>query len=103
MFIVNFLFNFITSSGSGQCYIVMPIMAPAADVLNFSRQIAVTAFQFGDGLGNVISPISGLMMGTLGIANVPFDKWIKFVIPLTAILGTYSAVFLVIATIAGWS
>jgi uncharacterized ion transporter superfamily protein YfcC len=103
MFVVNFLFNFVTSSGSGQCYIVMPIQAPAADVLHFSRQIAVTAFQFGDGLGNVLSPISGLMMGTIGMANVPFDKWVKFVAPFTAILAIYSALFLVIATMVGWS
>ncbi|MDR1708747.1 MAG: hypothetical protein LBS70_03415 [Candidatus Accumulibacter sp.] len=103
MFVVNFFFNFVTSSGSGQCYIVMPIMAPAADVLSFSRQIAVTAFQFGDGLGNVISPISGLMMGTIGMANVPFDRWLKFVIPFTIILAVFSSIFLVVATLVGWS
>ena len=103
MFIANFLFNFITSSGSGQCYIVMPLQAPAADVLGFSRQIAVTAFQLGDGLGNVISPLSGLMMGTIAVAQVPFDKWLRFVTPFTIILSVYSIIFLVAATILGWS
>lgn len=103
MFIVNFFFNFLTSSGSGQCYIVMPIMAPVADVLEISRQVAITAFQFGDGLGNVLSPISGLMMGTIGMAHVPYEKWLKFVIPFTVILSVFAAIFLVAATMLGWS
>lgn len=34
----------------------MPIMAPLADVLGVTRQTAVSAFQFGDGLSNLIWP-----------------------------------------------
>lgn len=103
MFIVTTLFNFFISSGSGQCYIVMPILAPAADVLGFSRQVAVSAFQLGDGLGNALVPTSGLLMGTLGIAKVPFDKWLKFAIPASAVLALVSAVFLILMTLIGWS
>ena len=102
MYIVNFFMNFLTSSGSAQGYIVMPIMAPMADVLGVSRQIAVSAFQFGDGIGNVISPIAGLMMGTIGIAKVPFDKWLKFVVPFVLLLSAFTVVFLVIMTGIGW-
>lgn len=103
MFISNFLFNFFIPSGSGQCYVVMPIMAPAADILGITRQVAISAFQFGDGLCNVLIPTSGLLMGCLGIARVPYDKWLKFAFPVTMILSACSAVFLVIATLLGWS
>ncbi|MEL7568620.1 MAG: Na+/H+ antiporter NhaC family protein [Dehalobacterium sp.] len=103
MFISNFLFNFFVCSGSGQCYVVMPICAPAADVLHFSRQVAVSAYQLGDGLCNSLIPTSGLLMGTLGIAKVPYDKWLKFAFPVTMILAGISAVFLIIMTLLGWS
>ncbi len=103
MFIVNFLFNFFVSSGSGQCYIVMPLMAPLADLLGMTRQVAISAFQYGDGLCNVMIPTSGLLMGTLGIANVPYQKWIKFAAPVTGIMSAAAAIFLIIVTLVGWA
>jgi uncharacterized ion transporter superfamily protein YfcC len=81
----------------------MPILAPAADVLGFSRQVAVSAFQLGDGLGNALVPTSGLLMGTLGIAKVPFNKWLKFAIPASGVLASVSVIFLILMTLIGWS
>ncbi|MBR3211917.1 MAG: AbgT family transporter, partial [Firmicutes bacterium] len=82
MFLVNLVFNFFVSSASGQAAIVMPIMVPMADILNISRQVAVLAFQYGDGFSNSIIPTSGVLMAALGVAKVPFDKWVKFMWPL---------------------
>ena len=50
--------------------VIMPIMAPLADVVGVTRQAAVTAFQLGDGLSNVIFPTSGTLMGTIAIILV---------------------------------
>ncbi|MFU0789959.1 MAG: Arginine/ornithine antiporter ArcD [Virgibacillus proomii] len=66
MFIANFLFNIIVSSGSGQAVIVMPIMTPLADMMEIPRQVAVQAYKMGDGFSNVITPISGVFNGYLG-------------------------------------
>ena len=103
MFLVNFVFNFFVPSGSGQAYVVMPIMAPAADILGFSRQIAITAFQLGDGFANVLVPTSGLCMGALGMIGLPFEKWFPWAIKIVALFALVSALFLIGATMLGWS
>ena len=60
MYFFNLLFNLIITSGSGQAAIVMPIMAPLADLIGFSRQIAVVTYNMGDGFTNTIALTSGI-------------------------------------------
>ena len=54
-------------------------MSQFADLLNISRQSMVLAFQFGDGITNMLTPASGVLIGSLGIARVPYTIWIKWV------------------------
>ncbi|MCI4650300.1 Na+/H+ antiporter NhaC family protein [Phaeodactylibacter sp.] len=86
MFIFQTLLNFFVPSGSGQAALTMPIMAPLSDLLGISRQTAVLAFQFGDGLSNLIIPTSGVTMGVLAIAKIPYNVWVKWFLPLFLIL-----------------
>lgn len=79
MFIVQGFINFFIPSGSGQAAITMPLMAPLADLVNVSRQTAVLAYQFGDGLFNLIIPTSGITMGLLTMARIPYNVWIKWI------------------------
>ena len=51
--------NFFVPSGSGQAALTMPLMAPLSDLLGLERQVAVLAFQFGDGISNLVIPTSG--------------------------------------------
>jgi len=44
-------------------------------------QTAVLAFQFGEGWINPILPTSGVTMGVLGLAGIPWDKWFKWMLP----------------------
>lgn len=71
-------FNFFVPSGSGQAALTMPIMAPLADLAGLSRQVAVLAFQFGDGFTNLLIPTSAALMGTLAVARIPWTTWIRF-------------------------
>ena len=57
----------------------MPLMAPLADLLSVSRQTAVLAYQFGDGLFNLIIPTSGITMGLLTMARIPYNVWLKWI------------------------
>lgn len=82
MFILQSFLNLFVPSGSGQAALTMPIMAPLSDLLAVGRQTAVLAFQFGDGLSNLIIPTSGVTMGVLAIADIPYDKWLKWMLPL---------------------
>jgi uncharacterized ion transporter superfamily protein YfcC len=44
-----------------------------------SRQAMVLAFQFGDGFTNMITPTSGVLIAALGMARIPYAKWVKWV------------------------
>lgn len=82
MFVAHGVINFFVHSGSGQAAMTMPIMAPLADVVGVSRQTAVLAFQFGDGWINPILPTSGVTMGVLGLAGIPWERWFKWMLPV---------------------
>lgn len=56
MLVVQNLLNFFIPSGSGQAVTSMPIMVPIADMVGLPRQVAVLAYQFGDGFSNMIWP-----------------------------------------------
>jgi uncharacterized ion transporter superfamily protein YfcC len=73
-------------SGSAKAALTMPIMSQFSDLIGVSRQATVMAFQFGDGFTNMITPTSGVLMGVLGIARIPYDKWLKWVGPFMLIL-----------------
>ena len=89
--------NFVVPSGSGQAAVTMPLMAPLSDVLGITRQTAVLAFQFGDGLSNTIVPTSGVLMAMLALARVPYGRWLRFVLPLFVQLLVLAGIFLAIA------
>ena len=80
MLIVQNILNFLVPSGSGQAVITMPIFAPLADILGISRQVAVLAFQMGDGLSNLLWPTASIPI-ICAIAHVPIHKWWKFFVP----------------------
>lgn len=80
MLFVQNIINFFIPSGGGQALVTMPILAPVAELVGLSRQIAVLAYQFGDGFSNIFWPTSVFMM--CGIMRVPVDKWYKYITPL---------------------
>jgi uncharacterized ion transporter superfamily protein YfcC len=95
MFLMQSLLNLFVPSGSGQAALTMPIMAPLSDLLGITRQTAVLAYQFGDGVTNLIIPTSGLLMAILGVAKVPYDRWVSFIWPLVAILALVAMILLI--------
>lgn len=86
MYIIQNIINILIPSGSAKAAITMPIMAPFSDLIGLSRQATVMAFQFGDGFTNMITPTSGVLMGVLGVAKIPYNKWVKWVTPLIIIM-----------------
>jgi len=80
MYVFQTLLNLIIPSGSAKAALTIPIMSQFADLLHISRQSMVLAFQFGDGITNVFTPASGVLIGCLGIARIPYSVWIKWII-----------------------
>jgi uncharacterized ion transporter superfamily protein YfcC len=77
MLIVQTLINFLIPSGSGQAAATMPIMAPLGDMLGLSRQVTCLAYQFGDGLSNLLWPTAGIVI-ICGLGDIPYDRWLKW-------------------------
>lgn len=102
MLVVQTLLNFLIPSGSGQAVVSMPIMAPLSDLLSIPRQVAVLAFQFGDGLSNVLWP-TALTPVVCGIAGVKIEKWWKWFVPLFGMLLLTQMALIAIALAVGLS
>jgi uncharacterized ion transporter superfamily protein YfcC len=76
-------------SSSGRVTLTMPILVPLSDLLGLSRQVTVTATQFGPGILNQFLPTDGALMAVLAVAGVRFEQWLKFCLPICAILFVY--------------
>lgn len=102
MLIVQNILNFFIPSGSGQAAAIMPIMIPLADLSDLNRQIAVLAYQFGDGFSNLLWPTASCTI-MCGIAKIPMGKWYKFFLPIFAVFFVLQIIFIVIAVAMNYS
>ncbi len=102
MLLIQSLLNFFIPSGSGQAYVTMPIMAPIADIVGVSRQVAVLAYQMGDGLMNMIVPTNAVLMGILGVSGIPYNRWFRFIAPLMIKLLIAGSLSVVIAVLINY-
>ncbi len=103
MFLVQSLANFVIPSGSGQAYVTMPIMAPLADLVGVSRQVAVLAFQFGDGFSNILVPTQAVIVGALAMASIPYDRWLRFILPFMVKIWIVGSIALAVAVLIGYA
>lgn len=102
MLIIQTVLNTFIPSGSGQAFVTMPLMAPLGDLVGVPRQVAVLAYQFGDGFSNMIIPTNAVLMGILGIAGVPYGHWFRFCLPLLLKLLLAASIVLVLAVLFGY-
>lgn len=103
MYIFQSIFNFFVVSGSGQAAVTMPLMAPLAELIGITKQVAVLAFQLGDGLTNIIVPTSGCLMAILGVAKLDWKVWAKFQVKFLGSLCVLASIFVVVATMIGYN
>ncbi|MBR7798995.1 YfcC family protein [Undibacterium fentianense] len=101
MFVIQSVINFFIHSGSGQAALTMPIMAPLSDLVGVSRQTAVLAFQFGEFTTPMI-PTSGITVGVLALARIPWVTWARWMIPLQLIYFVFALIVLAIACQIVW-
>lgn len=102
MLVAQNIINFFIPSGSGQAAAIMPIMVPLADLTGVNRQIAVLAYQFGDGYSNLLWPTATCVI-MCGIAKIPLGKWYRFFLPLFAIMFVLELGFIFIATMINYA
>ena len=97
MYLFQSCFNLIVTSNSGQAALTMPIMAPLADLVGVTRQVAVLAFQMGAGFVDAFTPVSARLIGVLGVARIDWGKWAKFQIKMQAFFFLMGTVAIAIA------
>ena len=103
MFYANILINFFIPSGSGQAVAVMPLMVPLADLTGITRQVAVQAFQFGDGFSNCIFPTAGVLMSSLAMTKISYGRYVKWFLPVLIAQTVLATVALTVLQMMGWN
>jgi len=101
MFGIQTVINFFVHSGSGQAALTMPIMAPLADLVGVTRQTAILAFQFGEFTTPMI-PTSGITVGVLALARIPWITWARWMVPLQLIYAVLALALLVPPCLMNW-
>lgn len=101
MFVIQSVINFFIHSGTGQAALTMPIMAPLADLVGVSRQTAILAFQFGEFTTPMI-PTSGVTVGVLALARIPWITWARWMVPLQLMLFVMALLLLVPPSLMNW-
>lgn len=95
--------NLLVPSASAKMAILIPIIKPMAESLGMSGNLAVSAFQFGDGFTNLVTPALGATAGSLAIAGVPLSKWLKWALPITLLMLVVSWIILYFLGSVGWT
>ena len=102
MYYVVTVFNFIITSGSGLAAVVVPLFAPMADVLGLSRQLIISSYQYGDGMSNIIVPTAASLVASIGMAKIPYGKWLKFCLPLFLLWFVITSAAIVVGGLIGF-
>ncbi|ESE30989.1 C4-dicarboxylate anaerobic carrier [Eubacterium brachy ATCC 33089] len=95
MMLIFVVLGFFINSSSGLATLSIPIIAPLADAVGMPREIIISAYIFGLGMISFITP-TGLILATLDLVDVTYNKWIKFVLPLMGILTVLSMILLIL-------
>jgi uncharacterized ion transporter superfamily protein YfcC len=96
---IEIILDVLIPSTSAKAAISMPILWPIAQLSGVAGQTTVLAYLVGNGLTNMVTPTSGLLLAYLGTGRVPYGTWIRFILPLWCTLLVLS---LLSAAIAVW-
>jgi uncharacterized ion transporter superfamily protein YfcC len=89
------LLHLAVPSVSGQAVLTMPLFVPVSDLLGFSREATVLAYQTGAGLAELVTPTNGALMAVLLAAGVPYQRWFGFVVWGVAVLAVIGVLAIV--------
>lgn len=103
MYALTLGMNFFIGSASAKAFLLMPILAPLADLAGLSRQIAVQAFVFGDGFSNMLYPTNAVLLISLGLAGMPYAAWLKRTWALQLATLALSVALLYVAVAIGYA
>lgn len=103
MLAVQTAFTFVIHSGSAQAAINMPLMSGLSDLVGVTRQTAVLAFQLGNAMANMSVPTGAILMATLGVAGVPWTRWIGIIWRFQLLILLMSMFMVAFAVLTGYA
>jgi uncharacterized ion transporter superfamily protein YfcC len=103
MYVLQCILNFFIPSGSTKAVLTMPLLAPLADLSGITRQTLVLAYQLGAGFNSMILPTSAVTVGTLTLAKIPYERWVRWNWPLQVAFFLLSLAVLVWPALTRWN
>jgi uncharacterized ion transporter superfamily protein YfcC len=102
IYLLVLILEFAIPSGSAKAFLLMPLLAPLADLIDIPRQLAVVAYAFGDGFSNVFYPTNPALLIALSISGLSFGQWFKRTWRFQLGLLLLTCTILVLGLIAGY-
>jgi uncharacterized ion transporter superfamily protein YfcC len=102
MSLAQSVINMMIPSGSGQALATLPIMIPVGELVGLTRQTSILAFQIGDGVTNLFNPALGGLIAMLSMGRVPFDRWLRYIMPLVGIVLLFAWLGLLFSVAINW-
>ncbi len=97
VYLLVLFLNFFIGSATAKAFLIMPIIVPLADLIGMNRQMMVLAFAFGDGFSNVLYPTNAVLLIGLGLANINYTTWFKWIFKLQLIIFAITSILLWVA------
>lgn len=102
IFFVICVFEFFIGSGTAKAFLLMPILLPLVDMLSIERQSLVLSFCLSDGLCNILFPTSGIMIIAIGLINIPYSKYMRFMWKLFVLEFSAAILLMLLAVAIGY-
>jgi uncharacterized ion transporter superfamily protein YfcC len=102
VYLAVLLLEIFISSGSAKAFLIMPILLPLADIVGVTRQVAVTAYCFGDGFSNLAYPTNPVLLICLGLTGISYPKWLRWTMGLWPWVILITILFLGLAVLIGY-
>lgn len=101
LFIIYLPLAFLVPSTSALATLTMPIFAPLAGFAGVRPELVVMCYVAASGAVNLLTPTSGVLMGSLAMAKVPYNKFWKFSWKMVALLSVIVLVILSLVSVLG--
>jgi uncharacterized ion transporter superfamily protein YfcC len=102
VYVSTLVLEFFVGSASAKAFLMMPILAPLADLVGITRQSTVLAYDIGDGFANMFYPSNALLLIALGLTVIGYPKWIRWTLPVQGIMFVVSMAFLAVSVAINW-
>jgi uncharacterized ion transporter superfamily protein YfcC len=99
---IEIVLDVLIPSTSAKAAISMPILWPIAQLTGVTGQTTVLAYLIGNGLTNMVTPTSGMLLAYLSTGRVPYATWMRFILPLWLTLLILSLIAAAIAVLIGY-